>query len=174
MSCCAPLESISVTESSQNSLGIFRVTILFLLMTYPLFIGILSWRTDSNKVRHFYFCFPQTPLLVITLAQKIHSFSSSNQLDLNMLRYLIKSMSHLLDPEDNARVEHEGDDLKILSSKPAGCDYLLKVLWDRLNIDNFLKNTLTKRYFSAPIAEALFAIVANQSLTPSFKLAIEQ
>ena len=107
-------------------------------------------------------------------AQVIHSFGRSDQLDLDVLRRLIKSMSRLLDPEDNARIEHGDDDLKILSSKPAGGAHLLKALWDRLHIDDCLKKALKKRSFSAPIAEALFAMVANRALAPSSKLAIEQ
>ncbi|HKJ65587.1 MAG TPA: hypothetical protein VJ969_09305 [Desulfopila sp.] len=35
-------------------------------------------------------------------AQVIHSFGRSDQLDLDVLRRLIKSMSRLLDPEDSA------------------------------------------------------------------------
>lgn len=107
-------------------------------------------------------------------AQVIHSFGRSDQLDLDVLRRLIKSMSRLLDPEDRAKIEHCDDDLKIVSSKPAGGAYLLKALWDRLHIDDCLKKALKKRSFSAPIAEALFAMVANRALAPSSKLAIEQ
>ena len=107
-------------------------------------------------------------------AQVIHSFGRSDQLDLDVLRRLIKSMSRLLDPEDVARIEHSDDDLKVISSKPSGGAYLLKALWDRLHIDDCLKKSLKKRYFSAPIAEALFAMVANRALAPSSKLAIEQ
>ncbi len=49
-----------------------------------------------------------------------------------------------------------------------------QALWDRLHIDNCLKKALDQRSFSAPIADALFAIVANRALSPSSKLAIEQ
>ncbi len=107
-------------------------------------------------------------------AQVVHSFGRSDQLDMNVLKRLIKSMSRFLDPEDNARVEHQEDDLKLVSSRPAGGAYLLKALWDRLRIDDCLKKALNQRSFSAPIAEALFAMVANRALAPSSKLAIEQ
>ena len=107
-------------------------------------------------------------------AQVIHSFGRSDQLDVEALKRLIKSMSRFLEPEDAIALEHQGDDLTFVSSRPAGGAYLLKALWDRLRIDQCLQNGLDERCFSAPIAEALFAMVANRALAPSSKLAIEQ
>jgi len=107
-------------------------------------------------------------------AQVIHSFGRSDQLDVQALKRLIKSMSRFLEPEDAIAVEHPDDDLTFVSSRPAGGAHLLKSLWDRLHIDKCLQNALDKRSFSAPIAEALFAMVANRALAPSSKLAIEQ
>ena len=107
-------------------------------------------------------------------AQVIHSFGRSDQLDVEALKRLIKSMSRFLDPQDAIALEHQGDDLSFVSSRPAGGAYLLKSLWDRLRIDKCLQSALDERSFSAPIAEALFAMVANRALAPSSKLAIEQ
>jgi transposase len=107
-------------------------------------------------------------------AQVIHSFGRSDQLDVEALRRLIKSVSRFLDPEDAIRLERQSDDLKFVSSRPAGGAYLLKALWQRLNIDDCLKKALDQRSFTAPVAEALFAMVANRALAPSSKLAIEQ
>jgi hypothetical protein len=107
-------------------------------------------------------------------AQVIYSFGRSDQLDVQALKRLIKSMSRFLTPEDAIKLEHQSDTLKFTSSRPAGGAYLLKTLWDRLNINDCLKKALDKRSFSAPIADALFAIVANRALSPSSKLAIEQ
>ena len=107
-------------------------------------------------------------------AQVIHSFGRSDQLDVEALRRLIKSVSRFLDPEDAIRLERQSDDLKFVSSRPAGGAYLLKALWQRLNIDDCLKKALDQRSFAAPVAEALFAMVANRALAPSSKLAIEQ
>jgi transposase len=107
-------------------------------------------------------------------AQVIHSFGRSDQLDVDALRRLIKSVSRFLDPEDAIRLERQSDDLKFVSSRPAGGAYLLKTLWQRLNIDDCLKKALDQRSFTAPVADALFAMVANRALAPSSKLAIEQ
>ena len=50
---------------------------------------------------------------------------------------------------------------------------MLKALWDRLNISKMLSKALIARSFTAPIENALFAMVANRALAPSSKLAIE-
>jgi IS4 transposase len=107
-------------------------------------------------------------------AQVIHSFGRSDQLDVDALKRLIKSVSRLLGPEDAIRLERQNNDLKFISSRPAGGAYLLKALWQRLSIDDCLKKALDQRSFTAPVAEALFAMVANRALAPSSKLAIEQ
>jgi transposase len=107
-------------------------------------------------------------------AEVIHSFGRSDQLDIEALKRLIKSVSRFLEPEDAARIEHQDDDLKIICSRPSGGAYLLKQLWKRLNLDNLLEKILAGRSYSAPLGEAIFAMVANRALAPSSKLAIEQ
>jgi len=107
-------------------------------------------------------------------AQVIHSFGRSDQLDIDALRRLIKSASRFLEPEDAIRLDRQSGDLKFVGSRPAGGAHLLKGLWQRLNIDACLKKALDQRSFSAPVSEALFAMVANRALAPSSKLAIEQ
>jgi transposase len=107
-------------------------------------------------------------------AEVIHSFGRSDQLDKAALKRLIKSMSRFLDPEDAARVEHGDEDLKIISCKAAGGAYLLKKLWKRIGMDRCFANIIADRSHTAPISDALFAMVANRALAPSSKLAIEQ
>jgi transposase len=107
-------------------------------------------------------------------AQVIHSFGRREQLDVDALRRLIKSLSRFLDPEDAIKLEYQTEDLKFTSSRPAGGAYLLKGIWDRLQIDQCLDKALSGRSFSIPIKHALFAMVANRALSPSSKLAIEQ
>lgn len=106
-------------------------------------------------------------------AQVIHSFGRSDQLNIDALKRLIKSMSRFLDPEDAAQIEHGDDGLKIISSRPSGGAYLLKGLWKRLNLDRCFEKILNGRSHTSPIAEAIFAMVANRALAPSSKLAIE-
>jgi hypothetical protein len=107
-------------------------------------------------------------------AQVIHSFGRKDQLDIDSLKRLIKSLSRFLDPQDAIRLEREDDNLKFIKSRPAGGAYLLKAIWDRLNVDHCLDKALRERSFTAPVADALFAMVANRALAPSSKLAIEK
>src|SRR5210317_1226272 len=107
-------------------------------------------------------------------AQVIYSFGRSDQLDVDALKRLIKSMSRFLGPEEAIKLEHQSDSLKFTSSRQAGGAYLLKTLWERLHIDDCLKKALDQRSFTAPMADALFAMVANRALAPSSKLAVEQ
>jgi len=107
-------------------------------------------------------------------AQVIYSFGRRDQLDVDALKRLVKSLSRFLKPEDVIELEHQAEDLKFVSSRPAGGAYLLKAIWDRLRVDDCLKKALSERSFSAPISDALFAMVTNRALAPSSKLAIEQ
>ena len=58
-----------------------------------------------------------------------HSFGRRDQLDVDALKRLVKSMSRFIAPEDALRLEHQDDELKIISSKPSGGAYLLNSLW---------------------------------------------
>lgn len=80
-------------------------------------------------------------------AQITHSFSLSEQLDVEALKRLIKSMSRFLDPEDAVWIDHKDDNLKIISSRQAGGAYLLKALWNRLRIDTCLQTGLEQLFF---------------------------
>jgi transposase len=107
-------------------------------------------------------------------AQVIHSFGRREKLDIDALKRLISSVSRFLDPEDAIRLEHQSDDLRFVSSRPAGGAYLLKSLWNQLHFDECIDKAICQRSFTAPIADALFAMVASRALAPSSKLAIEQ
>ena len=107
-------------------------------------------------------------------AQVIHSFGRREDLNIDGLRRLVKSLSRFLDPEDVIGIEYQYDDLKFTSSKAAGGAYLMRALWKKLNIDQCLDKMLSERSFEAPVKEAIFAMIANRALSPSSKLAIEQ
>lgn len=107
-------------------------------------------------------------------AQVLYSFGRREDLDVEALRRLVKSLCRFLDPEDEIRFKTNRDDLKFLKTRPSGGAYLLRQLWNRLNLDSRLEIALKDRSFTTPIKEALFAMVANRALAPSSKLAIEQ
>jgi transposase len=107
-------------------------------------------------------------------AQVIYSFGRREQLDIEAIKRLVNSLCRFLDPEDEINAKTSGGDLKFIKARPCGGAYLLSQLWKRLNIDNRLEVVLKDRSFTAPIKQALFAMVANRALAPSSKLAIEQ
>ncbi|RPJ10283.1 MAG: IS1634 family transposase [Deltaproteobacteria bacterium] len=110
-------------------------------------------------------------------AEVIYSFGRKDQLDIEAIKRLVNSLCRFLGPEDALTLQAKGgehDPLPFVRSRPAGGAYLLKALWDRLHIDTCLKAALKDREFTAPVAQALFAMVVNRALSPSSKLAIEQ
>ena len=110
-------------------------------------------------------------------AKVVYSFGRRDQLDLEAIRRLVKSLCRFLSPEDALQTQQSLEDpsaLRFLRSRPAGGAYLLRALWDQLRIGQCLATALKDREFTAPVQEALFAMVANRALDPLSKLAIEQ
>lgn len=108
-------------------------------------------------------------------AEVVYSFGRRDQLDLESLKRLVNSLSRFIDPEDALKLQaNSRDSLQFVNSRPAGGAYLLRALWDRINIKQCLNNALKDRSFTAPLEEALFALVANRALAPSSKLAVEE
>ena len=106
-------------------------------------------------------------------AEVVYSFGRRDQLDVAALKRLVNSLCRFLDPEEALKLQNQAGSLKFVTSKPYGGAYLLKHLWERLNIKSCFKQALKNREFTAPIAEALFAMVANRALAPASKLAVE-
>jgi len=110
-------------------------------------------------------------------AEVIYSFGRKDQLDIEAIKRLVNSLCRFLGPEDALTLQAKGGEhepLAFVRSRPAGGAYLLKALWDRLHIGTCLKAALKDREFTAPVEQALFAMVANRALSASSKLAIEQ
>lgn len=110
-------------------------------------------------------------------ADVIYSFGRRDQLDIDAIKRLVKSLSRFLEPADAIQaLATSGDQalFKFLGCKTAGGAYLLRELWTRLNLRNCFNFALKNRAFSAPIEEAIFAMVANRALAPSSKLSVEE
>ena len=107
-------------------------------------------------------------------AEVVYSFGRRDQLDVAALKRLVSSLSRFISPEDMQDLENQNTGLKFVSSQPAGGALLLKGLWKRLGIDTCLAQALKDKGFKAPIADALFAMVANRALAPCSKLAVEE
>jgi transposase len=111
-------------------------------------------------------------------AEVIHSFGRKDQLDVAAIKRLVKSLCRFLSPQDalhaQAMAGQNGDSVRFVGSKPAGGIFVLRKLWDRLGIGSCIKKALNDRRFTAPVEQALFAMVANRALAPDSKLAVEQ
>jgi transposase len=108
-------------------------------------------------------------------AEVIYSFGRREQLDVEAIKRLINSLCRFISPEDALKLQAKSHGaLKFINSRSAGGAYLLRALWDRTNLRQSLNEALKDRCFTAPVEEALFALVANRALAPLSKLAVEQ
>ena len=111
-------------------------------------------------------------------AEVIHSFGRKDQLDLAALRRLVKSLCRFLSPEDALEAEalasRNGHQLSFEGSKSLGGVFVLRALWEKLQIDGCIEKALLSRKISTPVETALFAMVANRALAPDSKLAVEE
>lgn len=112
-----------------------------------------------------------------TKAQVLHSFGREDQLDLDALRRLARSISRYLPPGDAAEVQARLDgeaDLQVVEARPYGAAWAVAELWRELGIGSAIERALRGRDFRAPVERAIFAMVANRCLAPSSKLGVER
>lgn len=131
--------------------------------------GVAEFVQLVHNVRH-----PETG---VPRPQVLHHFGRADQLDIDALRRLVRSISRFLEPEEAARINGQMDNeppFEFLGSRQIGGTWLLDGLWKRLEIDQVLGQLLAKRKFARPIERLLFAMVANRALAPSSKLAVER
>lgn len=131
--------------------------------------SVVEYVQLAHNIRHLEKRYPK--------AEVIYSFGRRDQLDVEAIKRLVKSLCRFVSPEDTLKLQAEADKdqpMSFLKSRSAGGAYLLRALWDRLNIGSVLTEALRDRFFTAPVEQALFAMVANRALSPTSKLAIEQ
>ncbi len=111
-------------------------------------------------------------------AKILYNFGRLENLDVAQIKRLVKSISRFLPPQDaleaQVQLENRGRTFKWKCSRSFGGIYLLSALWQQLNFKKLLENRVAKREFTTPIAQAVFAMVANRCLAPSSKLAITE
>ncbi|ACL01977.1 transposase IS4 family protein [Desulfatibacillum aliphaticivorans] len=110
-------------------------------------------------------------------AEVLYSFGRKDQLDMEAIRRLAKSVERFLaktgDVETQCKLQFPGEDVRFVESRPMGGVFVLKKIWDRLRISECLDKALADRQYTAPIGDAVFAMVANRALAPDSKLAVE-
>lgn len=111
-------------------------------------------------------------------AEVIYSFGRRDELDLDAIRRLVKSLCRFLSPEDalqaQVSLERGAYGLRFIRSLPMGGAYLLRKLWEGLGLHNGIVKCLKDRKFRSPVEWAIFAMVANRALTPDSKRAVEE
>lgn len=127
--------------------------------------GVAEYVQLVQSVRH-----PETG---VPRAQVIHHFGRRDQLDLEALRRLIKSIARFLDDDEAAAITGEGSPFEFLGARSIGATWFLDGLWKRLGIDREIETLLAKRGFKTPVERLLFAMASNRALAPSSKLALE-
>lgn len=112
----------------------------------------------------------------VSKTQVLYNFGRADQLDLDALRRLVKSISRFLEPDEVEQIQKRlGEDwpFEFLGARDLGGTWLLDGLWKRLGIDKTLERLLAQRDYQTPVERLLFAMVANRALAPSSKLAME-
>lgn len=104
-------------------------------------------------------------------AEVLYNFGRSDQLDVDAIRRLIKSLTRFLPPEEHLAAT---SNLDFVSSKPMGGAYLLRKIWEKIGIKAMLDKSLREREFTAPVEWAIFAMVANRALSPDSKVGVEE
>ena len=101
-------------------------------------------------------------------ANVLHTFGRSDDLDVDAIKRLTKSLCRFLSPEDAVQIQAivEGRMLlcTFLKSVPLGGAYLLRSLWEMLGLHTVLKDCLKERSFTSPVEWAAFAMTANRAL----------
>lgn len=106
-------------------------------------------------------------------AEVIHSFGRMDELDMDGLRRLARSIQRFLG-EESTLCDGTASELKFLSSKPMGGAWLLDGLWKRIGIDKLLQKRLKDREFRTEMERIILAMVSNRALAPSSKLGLEE
>nr|WP_198409724.1 IS1634 family transposase [Limnochorda pilosa] len=106
----------------------------------------------------------------------LYNFGRKEQLDLDALRRLVKSISRFLEPEEVQSIQQElGLDwpFEFLGSRKLGGTWLLDGVWRRLKLDRAFNRLLSQRGYRTPVERLIFAMVANRALAPGSKLGME-
>lgn len=106
-------------------------------------------------------------------ATVLWNFGREDQLDLDVLRGLARSIGRYLGPEESLRIEAKSsaDAPRFISSRSLGGAWVLDQLWRQLGLDRLMRKLLSNRQYTLPVERALFTMVANRALEPMSKLA---
>jgi len=110
-------------------------------------------------------------------AEILYNFGRRELVDVEALRRLVRSINRFLGPRDElaAKVEEVGaEPMRFLESRPVGAAFMLRGVWQQLEVDRVLVEMAKKRRIPDPgwVEGAVFAMVANRALEPVSKHAL--
>jgi len=110
-------------------------------------------------------------------AEILFNFGRREDVDLEALRRLVRSITRFLGPEDELKAATTavgGEPVRFIESRPMGAAWLLRGLWERLKIDRDLRGVATRQGAKLPawVEGAIFGMVANRALDPCSKHAL--
>jgi hypothetical protein len=105
-----------------------------------------------------------------SVAKVVHSFGREDQVDREALARLVRSISRVLEPDQQLAAQ-AGEELAFVGSAPLGGAWALDGLWRQLGIDDTLRGLLADRRLDARAERLAFAMVANRALAASSKRA---
>ena len=142
-----------------------------------MYIRTVTVKTKNGPLEYVQLAHNQRdPVKGVSKTRVLFNFGRADQVDLEAVKRLIKSLSKLLDPDEAAEIRKQlGEDygFEFLGSRQFGGTWFLDGMWKRLRIDVALKKLLAKRDYRTPIERLIFAMVANRALDPGSKLSIE-
>jgi transposase len=107
----------------------------------------------------------------VTRAEVLLNLGREDELDMDGLRRLARSITRYTDGEPLDAAEAAGEGLEVVSSRPLGGVFVLDALWRRLGVAEAIAEALGVRRYSTDVERVLFALVANRALKPFSKLA---
>jgi hypothetical protein len=107
----------------------------------------------------------------------LFNFGRKEQVDLEALRRLVRSINRFLGPEEElASVAKPAatEPVRFIESRPMGAAWLLRGLWQRLKVEKDLRAVAAGQGSKQPewVEGAIFAMVANRALEPVSKHAL--
>jgi len=117
-----------------------------------------------------------------SVAQVIHTFGRSDQLDRDALVRLCRSIARVCgldvqDPLTEPTPSRPGgapwpEDVRIRHTRALGCVVAIEALWERLGIGPALRQIAQQENCTVPYERALLAMTANRLCEPSSKLGV--
>ncbi|MFC1642556.1 IS1634 family transposase, partial [Myxococcota bacterium] len=104
------------------------------------------------------------------VARVVYHFGRADQVDPEMLRRLAASILQVTGDDVTGVGSKPGSEVKIRRSWPYGGVWVIRQLWEQLEVEQVLLQQVPRRRKAGEMVKAIFAMVANRALVPYSKL----